>query len=172
MQEEEDGFFTDQLNNRDTLDGYRQIGQEIVDQLEGEIHGACLYVGVGGAFVGTTEPIKQKWPNLIRTVVEPAESAVIAGNPPGTHGIEGGGIGWVPDLITPDAYDRLDAVTTDDAFTTARQVALAEGVWTGGSGGANVLATTRLTRELGPGHPVVTVAPDSGLKYLSGEIYG
>ena len=76
------------------------------------------------------------------------------------------------DLITPDAYDRLDAVTTEDAFMTARQVALAEGVWTGGSGGANVLAATRLARELGPGHRVVTVAPDSGLKYLSGEIYG
>ena len=168
---EEQGFFTDQLHNRDTLNGYRQIGHEILEQLDGEIHGACLYVGVGGAFVGTTEPIKNKWPDLVRTVVEPAESAVIAGDPPGTHLIEGGGIGWIPDLLTPDTYDRLDAVSSEDAFATAREIAMIEGVWTGPSGGANVLAATRYARELGPGHRVVTVAPDSGLKYLAGDLY-
>lgn len=74
-------------------------------------------------------------------------------------------------MITPDVYDRLDAVTTDDAFATARTVARSEGVWTGPSGGANVLAATRLARELGPGHSVVTVQPDSGLKYLGGDLY-
>jgi cysteine synthase A len=169
---EVDGFATDQLNNLDTLDGYRQIGEEIVSQIDGEIHGACLYVGVGGAFVGTVSPIKEAWPALIRTIVEPAESAVIAGDPPGTHRIEGGGIGFVPKMITPDVYDRLDAVSTDDAFATARDAARTEGVWTGPSGGANILAAMRLARELGPGHRVVTVQPDSGLKYLGGDLYG
>jgi cysteine synthase len=169
---EVDGFATDQLNNVDTLDGYRQIGEEIVSQIAGEIHGACVYVGVGGAFVGTVSPIKAAWPDLIRTIVEPAESAVIAGGPPGTHRIEGGGIGFVPKMITPDVYDRLDAVTTDDAFAMAREAARTEGVWTGPSGGANLLAALRLARELGPGHRVVTVQPDSGLKYLGGDLYG
>lgn len=168
---EVDGFATDQLNNLDTLDGYRRIGEEILDQLEGEIHGACLYVGIGGAYVGTVAPIKEAWPDLIRTIVEPAESAVIAGNQPGSHRIEGGGIGFVPKLITPDIYDRLDAVSTDDAFATARIVARTEGIWTGPSGGANLLAAARLARELGAGHRVVTVQPDSGLKYLSGDLY-
>jgi cysteine synthase len=168
---EVDGFATDQLNNLDTLVGYREIGEEIVDQIQGEIHGACLYVGVGGAYVGTVSPIKAVWPDLIRTVVEPAESAVIAGHRPGSHRIEGGGIGFVPKMITPDVYDRLDAVSTDDAFATARTVARTEGIWTGPSGGANLLAATRLARELGPGHTVVTVQPDSGMKYLSGGLY-
>ena len=168
---EVDGFATDQLNNLDTLDGYRKIGEEIVSQIDGEIHGACLYVGVGGAFIGTVSPIKEVWPGLIPTIVEPAESAVIAGDPPGTHRIEGGGIGFVPKMITPDVYDRLDAVSTDDAFATARDAARTEGVWTGPSGGANILAAIRLARELGPGNRVVTVQPDSGLKYLGGNLY-
>jgi len=168
---EEGGYPTDQFNNFDTLNGYREIGNEILRQLESEIHGACLYVGVGGAFVGTTTPMKEAWPNLIRTIVEPAESAVIAGQPAGTHHIEGGGVGFVPKMITPDVYDRLDAVSTSDAFATAREIALTEGVWTGPSGGANILAATRLARELGPGHRIVTVQPDSGLKYLGGDLY-
>jgi cysteine synthase A len=169
---EVDGFATDQLNNLDTLDGYRQIGEEIVSQIAGEVHGACVYVGVGGAYVGTVSPIKAAWPDLIRTIVEPAESAVIAGGPPGTHRIEGGGIGFVPKMITPDVYDRLDAVTTDDAFAMAREAARTEGVWTGPSGGANLVAALRLAGEPGPGHRVVTVQPDSGLKYLGGDLYG
>lgn len=165
------GFMPDQLNNPDTLNGYNNIGEEIVSQLDGEIHGACVYVGVGGAYVGTVTPIKDRWPDLIRTIVEPAESAVIAGGDPGSHRIEGGGIGFVPKLITPDAYDRLDAVSTEDAMATAREVARAEGVWTGPSGGANLLAAKRLARQLGPGHRVVTLQPDSGLKYLGGDLY-
>jgi cysteine synthase A len=169
---EVDGFATDQFNNFDTLDGYRQIGEEIVDQIDGEIHAACAYVGGGGAFIGTVSPIKEVWPGLIRTIVEPAESAVIAGNPAGTHRIEGGGIGYVPKMITPDVYDRLDAVSTDEASAMARDAARAEGVWTGPSGGANMVVAIRLARELGPGHRVVTLQPDSGLKYLGGDLYG
>ncbi|NNF64468.1 MAG: cysteine synthase family protein, partial [Acidimicrobiia bacterium] len=117
----EGGFATDQLNNFDTLDGYRGIGDEIVEQIGDEIHGVCMYVGVGGAFVGTCRPIKERWPDVIRIAVEPAESAVIAGHPPGTHRIEGGGLGFVPQMITPDTYDRLDQVSTADAFATARE---------------------------------------------------
>ena len=168
---EVDGFATDQLNNADTLDGYRGIGEEIVSQLDGEIHGACVYVGVGGAFVGTVSPIRDAWPGVIRTIVEPAESAVIAGGPPGTHRIEGGGIGFVPKMITSDVYDRVDAVSTEDAFAAAREAARTEGVWTGPSGGANMVAAVRLARALGHGHRIVTLQPDSGLKYLASDLY-
>ncbi|MEQ8841677.1 MAG: cysteine synthase family protein [Acidimicrobiales bacterium] len=168
---DEGAFPTDQFNNLDTLDGYLEIGRELVDQIDGEVHGLALYVGVGGAFTGTARPLRERWPDVIRTVVEPAESAVIAGGPAGTHMIEGGGVGFVPALITPDSYDRTDAVSTADAFATARELARTEGVWTGPSGGASILAATRLARELGPNHRVVTVQPDSGLKYLSGDLY-
>jgi len=167
----EGAYATDQFNNRDALNGYRGIGEEVVQQLDGEIHGVCMYVGVGGAFIGTTTAIKKAWPGVIRTIVEPAESAVIAGNPPGTHRIEGGGAGFVPPMLTPDLYDRTDAVSSEDAYATAREIARTEGIWTGPSGAANVLAATRLARELGPGHRVVTVQPDSGLKYIAGDLY-
>ncbi len=169
---EQDGCFpTDQFNNLDVLDGYLQIGRELVEQIDGEIHGLAAYVGVGGAFTGTSRPIRERWPDVIRTIVEPAESAVIAGRPAGSHMIEGGGVGFVPPLITPDSYDRLDAVSTEEAFDAARTLARSEGVWTGPSGGASILAATRLAQELGPGHRVVTLQPDSGLKYLSGDLY-
>ncbi len=168
---EEGAFPTDQFNNLDTLDGYLEIGREFVDQIDGEIHGLALYVGVGGAYAGAARPIRERWPDVIRTVVEPAESAVIAGQPAGSHMIEGGGVGFVPPLLTPDSYDRTDAVSTEDAFAAARELARTEGVWTGPSGGASILAATRLARELGPGHRVVTAQPDSGLKYLSGDLY-
>lgn len=167
-----DGAFpTDQFNNLDTLDGYLDIGRELIDQIDGEIHGVAVYVGVGGAYTGTCRPITERWPDVIRTVVEPAESAVIAGGTAGSHMIEGGGVGFVPPLITPDSYDRLDAVSTAEACEAARVLARSEGVWTGPSGGASITAACRLARELGPGHTVVTLQPDSGLKYLSGDLY-
>ncbi len=170
---EADGAFpTDQFNNLDTLDGYLGIGRELVEQIDGEIHGArrlrrrrwCLH----GTSAGRSGNVGR---DVIRTVVEPAESAVIAGGPAGSHRIEGGGVGFVPPLITPDSYDRLDAVSTHDACDAARILARTEGVWTGPSGGASILAACRLARELGPGHTVVTLQPDSGLKYLSGDLY-
>jgi cysteine synthase A len=170
--EETGGFATDQLNNRDALDGYRGIGQEIVEQIDEPVDVFCSYVGVGGCFVGATEPLRERWPQLLRVIIEPEESAVISGRPPGTHHIEGGGIGFVPPHITPDTYDRIETVTTAEAIATARQAAVSEGVWSGPSGGANLRVAVRLAEELGPGHRVVTVQPDSGMKYLAGDLYG
>jgi cysteine synthase A len=169
---EHDGaFFTDQFNNLDTLTGYLEIGRELVAQMDGEIHGVAIYVGVGGAYTGTVRPIRERWLGLVRTIVEPAESAVIAGQPAGSHHIEGGGVGFIPPLITADSYDRLDAVSTEVASETARQLARTEGIWTGPSGGASACAAIRFAHQLGPGHRVVTLQPDSGLKYLSGALY-
>jgi cysteine synthase len=167
----EGAFPTDQFNNRDALDGYRIIGNEILQQLTAKIDAACLYVGAGGCFVGVTEALRMRWPEMTRVVVEPAESAVISGGSPGTHRIEGGGVGFVPPHITPDTYDRTDSVSTADAFAMARLAAITEGVWTGPSGGANIVAALRLARELGHGHRVVTVQPDSGMKYLMGDLF-
>jgi cysteine synthase A len=147
----EGAFATDQFNNRDALDGYRVIGEEILDQLADRIDAACMYVGVGGCFVGTTEALRMRWPEMTRVVVEPAE--------------------FIPPHLTPDTYDRTDAVSTADAFVMARTAAKVEGVWTGPSGGANIVAALRLARELGQGHRVITIQPDSGMKYLSGDLF-
>ena len=168
---EEGAFPTDQFNNRDALDGYRMIGQEIIVQLDSAIDAFCTYVGVGGCFVGTSEVLRSRHPSMARVAVEPAESAVLSGGPPGTHRIEGGGVGFRPPHLPPDVIDRIETVSTEDAFEMARRAARAEGVFTGPSGGANLVAALRLARELGEGHCVVTIQPDSGLKYLAGDLY-
>jgi cysteine synthase A len=170
--DETGGYATDQFNNRDAIDGYRGIGEEVVKQLADPVDAFCSYIGVGGCFIGSTTAIRERWPDVLRVIVEPDESAVVSGRPPGTHRIEGGGVGFVPPLITPDSFDRVETVSTEEAMATAREMARAEGVWTGPSGGANVRAAFRLASELGPGHRVVTVQPDSGLKYLAGALYG
>ena len=168
----EGAFPTDQFNNRDALEGYRVIGEEVLEQLADPIDAACMYVGVGGCFVGVTEALRVRWPDMARIVVEPEESAVISGGPAGTHRIEGGGVGFIPPHLTaPDIYDGTESVSTADAFAMARRAATTEGVWTGPSGGANLVAALRLARTLGSGHRVVTVQPDSGLKYLAGDLF-
>ncbi len=165
------GYATDQFNNRDALDGYREIGTEVLVQLTDPIASWCAYVGVGGCFVGVGEVLRSRWSGIARVAVEPAESAVISGEPAGTHRIEGGGVGFIPPNLTPDTYDRVEKVSTADAFAMARRAAMEEGIWTGPSGGANLVAALRLAGELGPGARVVTIQPDSGLKYLGGELY-
>ncbi len=164
-------FATDQFNNRDALVGYRMIGYEVVEQLGERVDAFCAFVGVGGCFVGATEAIRETWPEAARVIIEPEESAVISGATPGTHRIEGGGVGFVPPHIVDDGYDRVETVSTDVAVATAREVAVTDGVWTGPSGGANIRVALLLASELGPGHRVVTVQPDSGLKYLAGNLY-
>ena len=165
------GYATDQFNNQDAIDGYRGIGEEVVAQLDGPVDAFCSYIGVGGCFIGSTTAIRERWPDLLRVIVEPDESAVVSGRPPGTHRIEGGGVGFVPPLITPGSFDRVETVSTEEAMATARAMARDEGVWTGPSGGANVRTAIRLASELGRSHRVVTVQPDSGLKYLAGALY-
>jgi cysteine synthase A len=166
-------FATDQFNNVDMVEGYRRLGEELAEQLPGPpaIGVFCGYVGTAGCFLGTTRALAEKVPSLHRVVVEPGESAVLSGGPPGTHHIEGGGIGRRPPQLQPSDYDEVVAVPEADAFAMARQAARAEGVFSGPSTGANLVAALRLARRLGPGHRVVTVQVDSGLKYLAGKVY-
>ena len=166
-------FATDQFNNTDMVDGYRRLGEELLDQLSGPppISTFCAYVGTAGCFLGVSRALAAGLPALHRAVVEPGESAVLSGGPPGTHHIEGGGIGSRPPQLQPADYDEAIAVPEAEAFATARQAARAEGVFSGPSTGANLSAALQIARRLGPGHRVVTVQVDSGLKYLAGQLY-
>ncbi len=168
------GFATDQFNNRDMIDGYRRLGEELLEQLPGPpaITAFCSYVGTAGCFLGTTRALGAGLSALHRVVVEPAESAVLSGRPAGTHHIEGGGTGSRPPQLEPGDYDEVIAVPEADAFAMARTAARTEGIFSGPSTGANLVAALRVARGLGPGQRVVTVQVDSGLKYLSGELYG
>ncbi len=164
-------YQTDQFNNRDMMVGYEALGEELVEQLGGRIEAFCCYVGTAGCFVGTTRAIRRRLAEVLRVAVEPGESAVLSGRPAGTHRIEGGGVGFVPPQFGPELYDDVIAVPTADAMAMARRAAREEGIWSGPSTGANLVAALELARRLGEGARVVTVQVDSGLKYLSGEVY-
>jgi cysteine synthase A len=165
------GYETDQFNNRDMVEGYRAIGEELLEQLDGQLDAWVGYVGTAGSFLGTTWALRERLPFIERIAVEPAESAVLSGGPPGTHRIEGGGIGSVPPQLRPEDWDAVEAVSTADAVAMARRAARDEGVWSGPSTGANLVAALRVARRLGPERRVATVLVDSGLKYLGGEVY-
>ena len=166
-------FATDQFNNADMVDGYRRLGEELLEQLPGPppISAFCSYVGTAGCFLGVSRALAAALPGLHRAVVEPAESAVLSGGPPGTHRIEGGGIGQRPPQLWPADYDEVIAIPEAEAFQTARQAACDEGIFSGPSTGANLAAALEIARRLGPGYRVVTIQVDSGLKYLTGQLY-
>lgn len=168
--EETGAFWTDQFNNLDMIAGYRRLGEELLEQLPGPpaIDALCVYVGTAGCFLGTSQALAEKLPSLHRVVVEPAESAVLSGGPAGTHHIEGGGIGYWPPMLRPEDFDEVIAVPEADALAMAQEAARTEGVFSGPSTGANVLAAVRIAQLLGAGRRVVTIQVDSGLKYLSG----
>ena len=166
-------FATDQFNNTDMVNGYRRLGEELLDQLPGPppISAFCSYVGTAGCFLGVSRALSAALPGLHKVVVEPGESAVLSGGPPGTHHIEGGGTGRRPPLLQPTDYDEVIAVPEAEAFEMARRAARADGIFSGPSTGANLVAALTIARRLGPGHRVVTVQVDSGLKYLAGSTY-
>ena len=167
------GFATDQFRNTDMVDGYRRLGDELLDQLPGPppVRAFCSYVGTAGCFLGASRALGARLPGLHRVVVEPGESAVLSGRAPGTHHIEGGGIGRRPPQLWPADYDEVIAVPEAEAFETARRAARDEGIFSGPSTGANLAAALGIARRLGPGHRVITLQVDSGLKYLSGRLY-
>ncbi len=162
---------TDQINNTDMLEGYAGLGREIVEQLPDGADAFVLYIGTAGCFVGTTRELRSHWPSLHRIVVEPAESPFLSEGRAGTHRIEGGGIGFWPPLLRRDDFDEVITVSTEQAFAMARRAAKEEGIFSGVSSGASLDAALQVARRLGPGHRVVTVQVDSGLKYLAGQTY-
>jgi len=164
-------FATDQFNNTDMIDGYRGLGEELNRQVAGPIAAFCSYVGTAGCFLGTSRALREAAPDLHRVVVEPGESAVLSGRPAGTHHIEGGGTGRRPPQLHEHEYDEVIAVPGVEAFAMARAAARTEGVFSGPSTGANLVAALQVARRLGPGHRVVTIQVDSGLKYLAGSLY-
>jgi cysteine synthase A len=163
-------FATDQFNNADMITGYRRLGEELLAQVP-DIDAFCCYVGTAGCFLGTSRALRDKLATVHRVVVEPAESAVLSGRQPGTHHVEGGGVGYWPPQLQPDDFDEVMAIPESDGFAMARRGARSDGIFSGPSTGVNLVAAGRLAERLGPGHRVVTIQVDSGLKYLSGDLY-
>ncbi len=115
--------------------------------------------------------LRQHKPDLHVVAVEPAESAVLSGGPTGSHKIEGIGIGFIPPLWEPEQVDEILPVSTDDAKAMARRLARDEGLFAGTSSGANVVAALKVAERLGPGATVATIIVDSGLRYISTDVF-
>jgi cysteine synthase len=169
--EEIDGFATDQFRNKDMIEGYRGLGREILEQLDGPPDAFCGYIGTAGCFVGVTRELRASAPELHRVAVEPAESPFLSEGRSGTHHIEGGGAGFWPPLLEQEDLDEVIAVPEAEAFAMARLAAREEGLASGPSTGANLVAAQTLAQSLGPGKRIVTTQVDSGLKYLAGDLY-
>jgi cysteine synthase A len=164
-------YWTDQLNNHDSIAGYFPLGEEIWSQTKGEIDAFVHCVGTAASSRGVATVLKRYKPSIKIFVVEPAESSVLLGGEPGPHKIEGVGIGYTPPLLESALVDEVLAVKTEDAKDMARRLAREEALFAGTSSGANVVAAIRAAERLGPGAKVVTLIADSGLKYLSTDVY-
>jgi cysteine synthase A len=140
-------YWTDQLNNLDSIAGYYPLGEEIWYQTSGKLDAFVQCVGTAASSRGVATVLKRHNPKLEMIIVEPAESAVLSGGQAGPHKIEGVGIGYTPPLWEPSLVDEIVAVSTDDAKAMARRLAREEGLFAGTSSGANVVAAIRVAER-------------------------
>jgi cysteine synthase A len=163
--------YVDQFGSPDVRPGYSPMGHEIARALGGELDALCVAVGTGGALMGTLDGLREEGISPAAVAVEPAESQLLTTGRPGAHRVEGVAVFPDPPFLDRSALAEVRVVEQERAFETCRRLARTEGILAGGSTGLNVSAAIDLAVELGRGHRVVTVACDSGLKYLGGEIY-
>lgn len=164
-------WWCDQLNNRDALQGYTPLGEEIWRQAEGRVTAFVHGVGTAHSIHGATQGLWKHDPTIHIVAVEPEESAVLSGRTSGSHGIDGIGVGFIPPLWERDQVNELMTVSTAEAKAMARRLAREEGIFAGTSSGANVVAALRLAQRLGREATVATIIVDSGLRYLSTDVF-
>jgi cysteine synthase len=165
-------YFTDQINNADIIVGYRGVGEELLEQIEGPIDLFCAAVGTAGLLMGVAGALRDAGSAARIVALEPASSPVLSTGQAGSHHVEGIGIGFVPPLLDTALVDDAIGIDEDEGRRMARRLAREEGLLVGTSSGLNVAGAIRLATALGPGRTVVTVAVDTGLKYLRGDLYG
>ena len=164
-------WYCDQLNNHDAIEGYIPLGAEIWQQTDGRIDAFVHSVSTAHSIHGVTEALWSHRREIRIVAVEPEESAVLSGKPSGSHKIEGIGIGFIPPLWRPELVNEIQTVTTSDAKHMTRRLAREEGIFAGTSSGANVVAAIRVAQRLGQDATVATIIVDSGMRYLSTDIF-
>jgi cysteine synthase A len=168
---EPDTFWTDQFHNADALNGYADIGRELLAQTGGRLDVFCGAVGTGGMLAGVARALREGGSTARVVALEPAESPALTAGRGGPHRVEGIGTGSIPPHMSSRPYDEARAIEEAAGREMARRLAREEGLLVGTSSGLNVAAAIQLASELGPGRVVVTVAVDSGLKYLAGDLF-
>jgi cysteine synthase len=163
-------YWTDQFNNGDAIEGYANIGRELVEQV-GRVDAFVGMVGTAGMLVGVSQALKQSDPSTRIVALEPSTSPFLTSGKGGAHRVEGTAVGfWPPHLVT-GSYDEARVIDESEGRAMARRAAREEGIFAGTSTGLNLRAAIDLGRELGPGKVVATVAVDTGLKYLAGDLF-
>ncbi len=145
--------------------------QEILEQVEGPIHGFCSGIGTGGTITGVGEILKIHNPDMVIWAVEPENAAILAGGSIGTHLQMGIGDGLIPKILNQNIYDSICIITDDEAISTAKTLACKEGLMCGISSGTNVAAALKLSKFLGKGKTVVTILPDTAERYFSTPLF-
>ena len=164
-------WWVDQLGNADAAAGYHSLGEEIWEQTEGEVDAFVQSVGTAHSIHGASRALRRHKPGLHVAAVEPSESPVLSGKPTGSHKIEGIGIGFVPPQWHREEVDEILTDSTEEAIRMCRRLAREEGIFAGTSSGLNVVAALRVAGRLGPEATVVTLMVDSGIKYVSTDVY-
>ncbi|WP_027091637.1 cysteine synthase A [Cohnella thermotolerans] len=165
-------YMPNQFENAANPDIHRTTtALEIMEQTEGRLDAFVATAGTGGTITGTGETLRAKLPGLHIAVVEPDGSPVLSGGQPGPHKLVGTSPGFVPPILNTSVYDEIIRVKDEDALETTRQLARKEGLLLGPSSGASVWAALQIARRFGPGKRVLCIAPDTGERYLSMDIF-
>jgi cysteine synthase len=164
-------YWTNQFANPDNRHAYHTMAEEICRDLGGVPDAFVMGVGTGGCFSGNAEALGRRNPEVRCIAVEPTTSRALSGGAIGAHRIEGIAPGFLTPITRSDLIDEIEAVSDEQAREMARRLARDEGIFAGISSGANVCAALRVAARLGPDRRVVTVAVDSGLKYLQGDLF-
>ncbi|SKC70502.1 cysteine synthase A [Maledivibacter halophilus] len=161
-------FMPQQFLNKANPEAHRKsTALEILDQMDNDLDMFIAGVGTGGTITGVSEVIKSKLNKAKIVAVEPEASAVLSGNKPGPHKIQGIGAGFVPEILNVDIIDEVFKVKDEDALEMARRIALEEGILVGISSGAAVYTAIEKAKELGKGKKIVVIIPSYGERYLS-----
>lgn len=171
LSSQEGAFFADQFNNPDAAAGYAPLADEILTQSDGGVAAFVQSVGTAQCIKGIASVLRQRKPDTEIVAVEPSESAVLSGEQPGAHKIEGVGPGFIPPMWGDGLADEVLTVSTAEANEMTRRLAREEALFAGTSSGANVVAAIRVAKRFGPEKKVVTLLCDSGLKYLSTDLF-
>ncbi|MDI6602151.1 MAG: cysteine synthase A [Thermoanaerobacteraceae bacterium] len=172
LKENDDYFMPQQFENpANPAVHEKTTAQEILKDIGNDIDAFVAGVGTGGTLTGVGKVLKNEIPTIRLFAVEPDASPVLSGGAPLPHKIQGIGAGFIPSVLDTSLIDEVIRVRDEDAMETARQVGIKEGILLGISSGAAIYAALKVAKRLGPGKKVLAVAPDTGERYLSTELY-